>query len=192
MAKKKAPKKHLGSYLLPFFLILVLLGSGFYIVQNKLNFDDLKRVLKGPELTKNDKIELVYQEGDNQIKHWNKEDWDYVDGDSFLQVGDSIKTSNSGVMVLRFFDDTELRLSGSTTIELIRLDKDANDGDHLAVELVSGKLWRRGPEGNTSEADFIINTNHQVIQMNKASVVDINTNPESVKVISSLSSDHPE
>jgi len=85
--------------------------------------------------------------------------------------------------VLRFFEGSEIRLDKNSEIKLIRLDKDATAGDNIAIDLISGRLWRRGRDANTEDGDFIINTNRQIIQMNKAIVVDVSTNPDRLRVI---------
>lgn len=180
---KKLPRKGFSSYILPFLLIILLLGTGWYIIQNKINLDDLQRILQPPEVAKDDKVSVVYQEGENQIKQWSEESWEGLEDDSFLQAGDTIKTSGSGVLVLRFFEDSELRVDKKTEIKLVRIDKNETEGDHLAVELVSGQIWRRGKDANTEDSDFIITTNRQIIQMNKAAVVDVSTNPDRLRVI---------
>jgi len=183
MSQKKYPKKGFGSYLLPFILIIVLLGSGWYILQNNLNLNDLQRIFQPPPVAKDEKVTVVYQEGENQIKPWSDERWDVLKDDAFLQAGDTIKTSGTGLLVLRFFERSEIRLDKKTEIKLIRLDKDVTEGDHISIELITGQLWRRGMDGNTPESDFIINTSRQIIQMNKAAIVDVSTNPDRLRVI---------
>ncbi|MGE3278403.1 MAG: hypothetical protein AB7J40_01190 [Candidatus Altimarinota bacterium] len=183
MSQKKYPKKGFGSYLLPFTLIIVLVASGWYIVQNKVNLSDLQRLLQPPPVAKDEKVTIVYQEGDNELKPWSDEKWGLLRDTDFLQAGDTIKTSPTGLLVLRFFEGSEIRLDKKTEIKLIRLDKNVTEGDHISIELISGQLWRRGMDGNTQEADFIINTSRQIIQMNKASVIDLSTNPDRLRVI---------
>jgi hypothetical protein len=183
MAQKKYPRKGFGSYLLPFILIIVLLGAGWYIIQNNINLSDIQRIFQPPPVAKDEKVTIVYQEGENQIKPWSEEKWKTLQSDAFLQAGDTIKTSPSGLLVLRFFEGSEIRLGKNTEIKLIRLDKNVTEGDHLAVDLVTGQLWRRGMDGNTEEADFTVNTNRQILQMNKAIVIDLQTNPDKLRVI---------
>lgn len=183
MRNPRYPKKGLGSYLLPFILILALLGSAFYIAQNNVNIEDIKRVFKGPELAKDEKVKILHQGGSNQIKPWSDKEWKILKDDEFIQVGDTLKTASDSDLVLEFFEDSQIRLSGSSQIKLIRLDKDEINGDHLALELVSGRVWRRGPKGNNDDADFIINTPHMVTQMNKAVVMDVSASPEIVRIL---------
>lgn len=183
MAKARYPKKGFASYLLPFVLIIALLAAGWYIIQNNLNISDLQRIFQPPPVAKDEKVTVVYLEGDVQVKPWSEEKWQPVKYESFLQAGDSIKSATGGLLVLRFFEGSEIRLDKNSEIKLIRLDKDATAGDNIAIDLISGRLWRRGMDANTEDGDFIINTNRQIIQMNKAIIVDVSTNPDRLRVI---------
>jgi hypothetical protein len=183
MSKARYPKKGFASYMLPFVLIIALLVAGWYIVQNNLNISDLQRIFQAPPVAKDEKVSVIYLEGDVQVKPWSEEKWQTVKPTSFLQAGDTIKTATGGLLVLRFFEGSEIRLDKQTEIKLIRLDKDATVGDHVAIDLIAGRLWRRGTDANTQDADFIINTNLQIIQMNKAVVIDVATDPDQLSVI---------
>jgi|CXWL01.1.fsa_nt_gi hypothetical protein len=183
MPPQNYPKKSFLSYLVPFVFIIALLGSGWYILQNNVNLDDLKRFLQPPEVAKDEKVMIVYQEGENQVKPWSQQEWQVLSIDTVLQVGDTLKTSAAGVIVLRFFEESEVRIAEKSEVKLIRLDENEVAGDHIALELISGKLWRRGKKSNSDEADFILNTNQLAIQMNEATVVDISSDPETLRVI---------
>ena len=177
------PKKNILSYLLPFFLIVVLLGSGWIIVNYKVNLEDVRKVLQAPKVPKDQKVKIAYQEGDNQIKPWSEEVWKPLQQDATLQVGDTLKTGTGGVLVLRFFEESEVRVSEKSEMKVIRIDKNESSGDHIAVELISGKLWRRGKKANTPDADFIVNTNQLAVLMNDAAVMDTSGSPEALRVI---------
>ncbi len=180
---KKYPKKGLGSYIVPFLLILILVGSGAYILQNRIDFADVKRVFMPPEVAKDEKVEIVFQQGNIEVKAWNETNWSILADDTFLQAGDTLKTSEGSALVLRFFDQSELRLDKSTSLKFIRLDKDPITGNHLAVELISGQVWGRILAANTPDGDFIINTKQKLIQITEDSLVDVSTNPETTRVI---------
>lgn len=183
MPSPRYPKKSFGSYLIPFILIFALIGTGWYIIQNKINLLDIRKIFDPPSIAKDEKVNIAFQEGENQIKPWSTEEWKTLASDEFLQVGDTLKTGPTGIIVLRFFEESEIRMDKKTEIKLIRLDKNEVSGDHVAVELISGQLWRRGKDANTSEADFIVTTQHQIVQMNKAAVINIKTDPDTLQVI---------
>jgi hypothetical protein len=180
---KKYPKKGLGSYIVPFLLIMILVASGAYILQNRVDFADVKRIFMPPEVAKDEKVTLVFQQGNNEVKAWNKTSWDILSTDSYLQAGDTVKTGEGSAMVLRFFDESEIRLDKSSQMKLIRLDKDPITGNHLAVEMISGQAWGRIMKPNVSDGDFIINTAQQLIHISDDSLVNASTNPESTRVI---------
>ncbi|MDP3975985.1 MAG: hypothetical protein Q8P95_03645, partial [bacterium] len=177
------PKKNLASYIIPFLLILLLLGSGLTIVQQKIDFSDVLELFQAPSVAKDDKVKLVYQEGTNQIYPKSKEQWQELNEDSFIQVADTIKVDSGGVVVLRLFEGSELRLTGGTQLKLIRLDQDALQGNHITAELLSGQLWGRINKGNTGDADVILLTSHQTIQIHETTLIDILASPETSRVI---------
>lgn len=179
----KYPKKGIGSYLFPFLLIFALLGAGWYIAQNNLNLDDVKRVFQPPEVAKDEKVQIVFQDGNNQLKAWNSQDWEILENDAFLQVGDSLKVGTGSTLVLRFFEGSEIRMNGDTELKLIRMEKDDIVGNNLAMDLVRGRMWARVTDSNTSEGNFIVNTSNQLIQANKAALIDVSLNPEHTRVI---------
>jgi len=183
MSKPSYPKKGLGSYLLPFLLIILLIGSGIYILQNNINLDDLKRVFKAPEVAKDEKVEVIFSEGNPQIKPWSEQDWREMESDDVLQPGDTLKTTTGELLVLRFFEESEVRLGPDSTLKLIQMERDPIAGDQIALELVAGRLWRRGVKGNTPDSDFIIRTNFQILQMNDPIMLDLKTNPDTTRVI---------
>lgn len=183
MPPKNYPKKSFGSYILPFLLIFLLIGTAFYVVKNKVNISDIQEFFSPPEVAKDEKVTLVYQNGNNTVLPWRRNSWEDLNNETFLQVGDTVKTGKDGVAVLRFFEKSEIRLTGDTQLKLIRMDKDELNGNHLALELEEGQLWARVQDGNTSEADFIIDTLHQVIQMSDASVIDLDLDPQSTRVL---------
>lgn len=183
MPSPRYPKKSFGSYLIPFILILALIGTGWYIIQNKINLLDIRKIFDPPSIAKDEKVNIAFQEGENEIKAWSTEEWKALANDEFLQVGDTLKTGPTGVIVLRFFEESELRMDKKTEVKLIRLDKNEVSGDHIAVELISGQLWRRGKDANTSEADFIVTTQNQIVQMNKAAVINVKSDPDTLHVI---------
>ncbi|MDP2691054.1 MAG: FecR domain-containing protein [bacterium] len=183
MTTPKYPKKGTGSYLLPFILIIVLAASGWYFLQEKVNIQDFLHFLQPPEVAKDEKVQIVFQEGKGEIKPWNDQSWSELSEETFLEVGDTLKTQNGGSMVLRFFDDSEVRLASNSQLKLIRLDKDEFEGNHLALELISGQLWRRGTAGNTEDSDFILNTTHQIVLMNQNVMLNVSSNPETTRVV---------
>lgn len=183
MSSPRYPKKSLGSYLFPFILIIALIGTGWYIIQNKINLLDIRKIFEPPTISKDEKVTIAFQEGENEIKPWSTEEWKPLVTNEFLQVGDTIKTGPTGVIVLRFFEESEIRLDKKSEMKLIRIDKNEVSGDHLAVELISGQLWRRGKDANTSEADFIVTTQNQIVQMSTAAVINVKTDPDTLQVI---------
>jgi hypothetical protein len=183
MPKKKYPKKGLGSYIVPFILILGLVGTGVYILQNRIDFADVKKIFMPPEVAKDEKVTVVFEQGNNEVKSWNKTNWEILSTETFLQAGDTVKSGEGSALVLRFFEESELRLDKSSELKLIRLDKDEVTGNHLAVELISGQVWGRVMKPNANDGDFIINTKQQLIQLNDDSLVNVSTNPENTRAI---------
>lgn len=184
MPKKAFPKKSVSSYLLPFFFILLLLGSGWFVIRNQVSLDKLKKIFQSSEAPK-EKIEVIYQEGKNQVRSIT-EDGKLITEKTELQVADIIKTDQKGVLVLRFFDDSEVRFGESTELKIIRLEKDDVKGNHIALELTKGKLFLRSHDGNTENADFVITAKHMSLQMNKESALDIGVSPEAVRVFQGI------
>ncbi|MDF2378704.1 MAG: hypothetical protein P1V18_00575 [Candidatus Gracilibacteria bacterium] len=183
MAPKKYPKKSFGSYILPFLLIFALIASAFYVIKNRVNITDIQEFFSPPQVAKDEKVEVVFQNGNNTVLPWRQNTWDDLSPDMVLQVGDTLKTGEDGTVVMRFFDKSEIRLAGGTKIKLVRMDEDDVDGNHLAIEIEEGHVWGRIQDGNTPDADFIIDSLHQVIQLSDATLLDINLDPEVTRVL---------
>lgn len=175
------PKKSSGSYFLPFFLTFLLLGIGYYILKNNIQITDLTRIFQPPAVPKEKKVQLVFQEGEVSFRPWNSETWEQIKPETVIEAGDSLKTQKNGILVLGFFDKSEVRLASLSELKLTRLDKSPDD--HIAYELVKGKIWRRGKNAATQNADTIITTKYQIIQIVKAAVVEVETDPETIRVM---------
>lgn len=180
---KKYPKKGLASYIVPFLLILILVGSGVYILQNRVDFADVKQFFLPPEVAKDEKVTVVYQQGNNELKIWNEERWQILGEEAYLQAGDSIKTGEGSAIVLRFFEDSEIRIDKESELKLIRMDRDEIAGNHIAIELLSGQVWGRIMKSNTADGDFIINTPQQLVQLNSDTLINVSNNPETTRLI---------
>lgn len=180
---KKYPKKGLGSYMIPFLLIIILIGSGAYILQNRVDFDDVKRIFMPPEVAKDEKVTIAFQQGNNEMKSWNETSWEILGDESYIQAGDTLKTGDGSALVLRFFENSELRMDKNSELKFIRLDKDEITGNHLAVEVINGQVWGRVIKPNTSDGDFIINTPQQLIQLEDDSLINVSMNPETSRVV---------
>ncbi len=180
---KNPHRKSTTAYILPFALILLLLGSGWFVVQNQLNLSDLTKLFQGPRLKKEEKLKVVFSQGTIEVKPWRSQEWVAWNAQIPLDAGDSIRTKKDSTVVLRFFEASEVRIAELSEVKIIRMDKDDTRGNHLDLDLASGKLWRRGKVGNTPQADFIISTPHFVALMNEASVLDFATSPEAIRAI---------
>ncbi|GEM_PF-5521664 len=179
----KPPHKSLCSYLLPFALIVLLLGAGWFVIQNQLNLADFTKLFAGPNVKKQEKVKVAFSQGTIEIKPWRSQEWTPWAVQTVLDAGDSIRTSKDSVVVLRFFEASEVRIAELSEVKIVRMDMDQVHGNHLDLDLASGKLWRRGKVANTPQADFIISTPHFVALMNEASVVDFGTTPESLRCL---------
>lgn len=180
---KSPPKASVLSYFLPFLIILFLIGAGFVIVTKQISIDDIRSLLRSPKEIPQKKISLVYSEEELSFKPWSKQDWSPLSVSQELHPGDSVKTLASGLAVFRFFDESEIRLGESTEVKFIRMDTASDTGDHILIELLYGKLWRRGKDPPFPGSDFVINTQQQSLVMSKAAVVDLSTGPETIRVL---------
>ncbi len=177
------PKKGFGSYILPFLLIILLAFSGWYIVKNEINLEQIKKVLQAPEIAKDERVKLSFIEAQILHKPWNADQWTAADQDTYLQAGDSLKTGSAAFAVLEFFDKSEVRIDQNTQMKLVRMDKDEALGHQIAVELVQGQAWVRYPHSSTEDSEFIFSSEHQIIQLGAATIMNVKSGPDTTSVL---------
>ena len=179
MTKDPYPKKGISSYLLPFLLIILLGFSGWYLLQNEIKWDHIQRLIQAPEVSKDEKVTLAYQDEGIQIKEWNANGWKLFTEEDFFEPGDSVKTIEGGFAVLRFFEETELRLDQNTELKFVNLEKDDQLGHHISVELLQGQVWVRYPHMGPTESDFLLSSANQIVQLDNEAVMNVRANPDS-------------
>lgn len=130
-------KTSIFKYLLPFIILLILLGGGFlgfrfyFQSHTAIVVEEIKPVAT-----------LTIEQGKADIKLVDTQTWNRANDDMTLFAGDSIKTLSDAIVSIEFFDKSVVRLDGNSELLLTNLQKD-DTVDIVALDLKSGKLWAR-------------------------------------------------
>jgi len=120
-------------YILP-FLVLVSIGViGVLGFQLWSNWD---------QQGKGD-VYFYVAEGKAKLLPYGQTDWDNAFSGTKLLLGDSIKSSMVGKVVLEFFNGTIIRMNDDTAVTLADLTKTA-DKEIIVVNLDNGSVWVNG------------------------------------------------
>ncbi len=147
-------RKKVVDYILPFLIFISVGIIGVLGFQLWVNFGNA------------DKVDASFYiiEGDAKILPFSHSVWDKaVSGSKFL-VGDSIKSSYLGRVVVKFFNNSVIRMAGDTAISLVDLNNRFGK-EIIAVRLDNGKIWFKGTkEVGMSEALYTVRTSHLLVK----------------------------
>jgi len=129
---------------------------------------------------------LEVTSGEVAVKHADRLIWDVVSQRTELIAGDLIRVGDSASAVVHFFDDSELRLAGGSSLLLNRLDISpgyARQGI-IEVSLHQGRAWVQTLNADDDFARFTLVTPDAIASAQYASF-DVETNlfePTTIRV----------
>ncbi|HLG25411.1 MAG TPA: FecR domain-containing protein [Candidatus Gracilibacteria bacterium] len=141
-------------YILP-FLILVCIGViaviGFQLWSN------WDKHGKGD-------VYFYVAQGKAKILPYGETDWDNAFSGTKLLLGDSLKTSSPGRVVIEFFNGTIVRMGPDSAITLTDLIK-SSDQETMVFNLDNGSLWVAGEKSEgVREARYEVRTSHLLVK----------------------------
>ncbi len=133
-----------------------------------------------------DNTYLEVLSGSVSVKHADRLAWDVIPEQIELSAGDLIQVADEGSAVIRFFDDSELRLAENSLLLLSRLEISPGYARQGIIEasLHNGRAWVQTLNVNDGHASFSLITPDAIISTQKASY-DVETplfNPTSLRV----------
>lgn len=130
-----------------------------------------------------DKINVYVASGSARFLPWGMSNWQNVYSGMNLLPGDAIRTSKEGYTVLRFFNDSVVRIAPNTEIILQETKRD-DVSDNVFLALNSGEIWVSVKSLPGMTSNFSVRTKNLVVK-NTGTVFDVrNDSLESVRVMS--------
>lgn len=103
-------------------------------------------------------------EGKGKVLPFGKAEWDNAYSGTKLLLGDSLKTSKTGRIVIKFYNGTTVRLGDDTAVSLSDLNK-TFDSEKIVMNLNNGQLWLQGKRSeDVKEAGYEVRTAHMKIK----------------------------
>ncbi|MBU0727920.1 FecR domain-containing protein [Patescibacteria group bacterium] len=126
--------------------------------------------------------------GTAAIKHADKLIWDEITGQIEVAAGDLIRLNEASEAVIHFFDDTELRLAGNSSLLISQLAVSPTFSSQGIIEtsLYEGNAWVQTLNVDDGYANFTLSTRDAIVQtLNSTFNVTTSTEtPTSVRVFS--------
>lgn len=144
-------------YVLPF---LILIGIGVIFV---LIFQLGSYVIGGKTRQLEDKGQLYLAAGRAELKQWGDGEWSRAYDGTVILEGDSVKTAPNSKAVIRFFNDSVIRLDSSTEIFIDTLESRGSE-DHISILLSSGAAWVVRAPDKTVESLFSVRTKNLIVR----------------------------
>jgi hypothetical protein len=141
-------------YLLPFLALISIGVIGVIGVQVWSNWD------------KQGKADVYFYvaEGKAKVLPFAESDWDNAYSGTKLLLGDSLKTSTSGKVVLQFFNGTLIRMAEDSAITLADVSK-GSDRESIVLNMDNGTVWVKGQKSaGVKESAYEIRTRHMLVK----------------------------
>jgi|GEM_PF-2279207 len=146
------PHKRAHNYVLPFLVIVLLLGA---IV---LAWWGLNRMFLGENQTAlNEKVFLSIEAGSAKAMTVGKSDWQNAPDKIYLYRGEGLKTGSDGRATLTFFDQSIMRLNTNTEVALSSLKK-KTESFNIQVNLKKGDVWTKVERIVNPDSKFSVTT----------------------------------
>lgn len=169
---RKINRKSPLDFILPFLILLSIGVVAFLGYQLWLNFD------------KQGKADAYFYvvEGKAKVLPFGKSEWENGFSGTKVLLGDSLKTSQMGRLVLKFFNGTVARLGNDTSVTLNDLTKQF-DSEKIVLNLNNGYLWIKGGRSqDVKEALYEVHTPHMRVKSKGVAFEVEDTDSEIVRV----------
>lgn len=103
-------------------------------------------------------------QGKARVLQYGQTGWDPAFSGTKFLIGDTLKTSNLGKVVLQFFNGTLIRLGPDTGVALKDVVK-TSDQEKISVSLDNGVLWVNGKKSDgVKEGNYDVRTSHLLVR----------------------------
>lgn len=158
-----------------FFPFLILVSIGIIVVMS------LQLWSTWSSGTKAD-VYFYVADGKAKLLPYGQTDWDSAYSGTRLLLGDSLKTSSFGRLVMDFFNGTIVRIGPDTAVTLADVTKNS-DWEKISLNLENGMLWLNGKKSaGVKEAIYEVRTANLLVKA-KGTVFEVeNIGVETVRV----------
>lgn len=170
--RRRRQRKSIIDFLLPFLLIVSVGIIGVIGVQIWSNWD------------KQGKADVYFYvaEGSAKILPYGETDWSNGFSGTKLLLGDALKTSSFGRVVLEFFNGTKVRMGRDTALTLTDVTK-ASDRETIELNLENGMLWLNGQKSaGVRESHYEVRSSHMQVKAEGTIFEVENNSVEAVRV----------
>lgn len=151
---RRVQRKRPIDYILPF---LVILGLG---VIGVLGYQIWSNFAKQGQAD----VYFYVAEGNARVLPFGQTNWDMAYSGTKLLLGDSLKSSSIGRMVMQFFNGTLIRMGADTAVTLTDVTK-IFDTEKISVNLDNGMVWVHGHKSDgVRQATYEVRTPHALVK----------------------------
>lgn len=166
---RRVRRKSTIDYILPF---LILLGVGVIGILGYQLWSSFEKQGKAD-------VYFYLAEGKAKILPYGQSTWDNAFSGTKLLLGDSLKTSSLGKLVMLFFNDTVIRLGNDSAITLTDVSK-GSDQEKIVLNLDNGLIWVNGKKSpGVKESHYDVRTTHMLVKA-KGTVFEVENNETEV------------
>lgn len=109
-------------------------------------------------------VHFYIAEGKAKVLPYGQTDWDNAFSGTKLLLGDALKTSRGGRVVVEFFNDTRVRLDEDTAITLADVSK-TSERETIALNLDNGSVWVNGQKSaGVRESHYEVRTQNLLVK----------------------------
>ncbi|MBD3327955.1 hypothetical protein GF340_01480 [Candidatus Peregrinibacteria bacterium] len=102
-------------------------------------------------------------DGRARILPYGQSEWDNAFSGTKLLIGDSLKTSPLGRVVMNFFNETIIRMDRDTAISLVDLSNDI-DSEEIYLSLDNGSIWVAGIKSDgVKDSTYQVRTKNMLV-----------------------------
>lgn len=170
---RRRRRKSLLDYILPFLLIVSVGIIGVIGFQVWSQWD------------KQGKADVYFYiaEGNAKMLPYGETSWTNAFSGTKLLLGDSLKTSSFGRVVLEFFNGTKVRMGRDTAVTLADLTKES-DRETIVLNLENGMIWLNGQKSEgVRDAHYEVRTSHMHVKAEGTIFEVENNSVEAVRVL---------
>ncbi len=166
---RRINRKRPIDYILPF---LVILGLGVIAILGYQLWKNYEKQGKADAY-------FYIAEGNAKILPYGQTSWDNAFSGTKLLIGDALKTTSLGKVVMIFFNGTIIRMGSDTAITLTDLSKDT-ESEKIVMTMDNGVLWVNGRKSpGVKDANYEVRTSHIKVRA-KETVFEVESNTAEV------------
>jgi FecR protein len=146
------PRKRAHSYLLPFLVIMLMIGFIIFVWWGISHL-----LIENSQNTLSEKVFLNIEEGSAKAMTVGNSEWQNAPDKIYLYRGEGLKTGDDGRATLTFFDQSIMRTNTNTEVSFASLKKKPDSFD-IQVDLKKGDVWTKVERITNPDSKFSITT----------------------------------